>query len=127
MITHVSFCVYAVTDMKKSRAFYEGVLGLKPGKEFDGSKNPNWVEYELVTEGPGAPTAAAFAIGCSPLWKPSQDGATIALETDDFEGFVAGLKKAGVPFHMDAQDFPSCHMAVVQDPDLNKIIIHKKK
>jgi len=28
-VIELAFCCYAVTDMKRSHAFYEGVLGLK--------------------------------------------------------------------------------------------------
>lgn len=118
-IKDIGFVVYAVNDMKKARAFYEGVLGLKANPEFDGSKNENWVEY-LVGSG-------AFAIGHSPLWKTSEDGAVAAFEVEDFDAAIAELKKAGVPFHMDAQSFPTCCMAVVSDPDKNKVMIHQKK
>ena len=39
-ITEIAFCCYAVTDVPRARAFYEGVLGLKPaqvkyGKELE--------------------------------------------------------------------------------------------
>ena len=119
MFKKIAFGVYAVSDMPRARAFYEGVLGLVPGKEFDGSGNPNWVEYDL---GPDS-----LAIGCSPEWKPSEDGATIALETDTFDATIAELKKKGATFKLEPQDFPTCHMAVVTDPDGNKILIHHKK
>jgi len=46
-ITEVAFFAYAVSDMKKARAFYEGVLGLKPNSEYDGSGNAQWVEYDI--------------------------------------------------------------------------------
>lgn len=118
-IKDIGFIVYAVNDMKKARAFYEGVLGLKVNPEFDGSKNPNWVEYLVGS--------SALAIGCSPYWKSSEDGAVAGLEVEDFAGTIAELKKAGVPFFMEAQDFPSCHMAVITDPDKNKLTIHQKK
>ena len=29
-VIELAFCCYAVTDMKRARAFYEGVLNLKP-------------------------------------------------------------------------------------------------
>ena len=119
MIKEIAFSVYAVTDMKKARAFYEGILGLKVGAEFDGSKNPNWVEYNIGK--------SALAIGSSPDWKPSEHGASVALETDKFDEMIKKLKKHKVVFQVEPQDYPTCSMAVVNDPDKNKIIIHKKK
>lgn len=120
MIKEIAFTVYAVTDMKKSRAFYEGVLGLVPSEEFGADQeNPSWIEYNL---GEGT-----FSIGCSPDWKPSQDGASVGFEVDDFETFTAGLKEKGVVFKMEPMEFPTCHMAVVKDPDLNNVLIHQRK
>lgn len=119
MIVGIGFSVYAVTDMPRARAFYEGVLGLKVGKEFDGSKNPNWVEYDVNGD--------ALAIGSSPQWLPSENGAVIALEVDNFDEFIVELKTKGAVFMMEAADFPTCHMAVVLDPDKNRVMIHKKK
>ncbi len=55
MIKDIAFTVYAVTDMKKSKAFYEGILGLVPGQEFN---SDTWTEYDLG--------AGTFALGCSP-------------------------------------------------------------
>ncbi len=120
-IKEIAFTVYAVTDMPKARAFYEGVLGLKTNDEFNGKdgKNANWIEYDVAGQ--------TFGIGCSPEWKPSSDGASIAFNVDDFDGTVKELKTKGVPFFMEPMEFPTCHMTVITDPDGNKIVIHKKK
>jgi catechol 2,3-dioxygenase-like lactoylglutathione lyase family enzyme len=32
-VIEIAFCCYAVTDMARARAFYEGMLGLKPTME----------------------------------------------------------------------------------------------
>ncbi len=66
-IIEIAFFAYAVSDIKKARAFYEGVLGLRPNSEYDGSKNPNWVEYDIAT--------GTLGIGCAPgMWDPSTKG-----------------------------------------------------
>jgi len=49
------------------------------------------------------------------------------LEVEDFDAAIGELKKANVRFAADAFETPVCHMAVVQDPDGNKLIIHKLK
>jgi len=46
---------------------------------------------------------------------------------DDFEGAIKDLKAAGAKFDTENVESPVCRMAVVQDPDGNKIIIHKLK
>lgn len=116
MIKAIAFTIYAVTDMARSRAFYEGILGLVPSPDF-GSEN--WVEYNI---GEGT-----FTLGCSPDWKPSQEGAVISFEVDDLDAMVAKLKAANVTFKLDAMTFPSCSMAVIKDPDMNNVMIHKIK
>jgi catechol 2,3-dioxygenase-like lactoylglutathione lyase family enzyme len=119
MIKEIAFSIYAVTDIKKSRAFYEGILGLVPNGEFDKKEDSPWIEYNIGS--------GTLAIGCSPDWKPSEDGATVALEVDNFDEFVAELKNKGVTFKLEPQDYPTCKMSVIKDPDLNNILIHQRK
>ena len=112
-VTELAFCCYPVTDMPRSRAFYEGALGLKPV-----TASENWVEYEF-----GLYT---LAIGCSPMFKPSSDGCSAALEVEDFDAAIAHLKSHNVKFRMEPNQFPICRMAMIFDPDGNSICIHKR-
>ena len=57
MITEIAFIGIPATDMKRSRAFYEGVLGLKCTHEAPGV---NWVEYDI---GAGTNEIRRFLIG----------------------------------------------------------------
>ena len=119
-ITEIAFFAYAVSDMKKARSFYEGVLNLKPNSEFDGSGNPNWVEYDIGT--------ATLGIGCAPgKWDPSPKGASAALEVEDFEESLAAVKARSIPIVMGPHEFPSCRMVVIADPDGNRITLHQRK
>jgi predicted enzyme related to lactoylglutathione lyase len=119
-ITDIAFFAYAVSDMKKARAFYEGVLGLKPNSEFDGSGNPNWVEYNIG--------AGTLGIGCAPgMWDPSPKGASAALEVENFDAALAAVKAQSIPVVMGPHDFPSCRMVVIADPDGNRLTLHKRK
>ena|ERR1051326_3187826 len=117
MITEIAFTGTPVTDMNRARAFYEGVLGLKPSME---SARGMWVEYDI---GPGT-----FGIGCyGDVWKPSSDGTNVAFEVDDLDAEVTRLKSKGVHVQMDPMDTPVCRFAVICDPDGNKILVHKRK
>lgn len=119
-ITEIAFFAYAVSDMKKARTFYEGVLGLKPNSEYDGSKNPNWVEYEIG--------AGTLGVGCAPgMWDPSTKGASAALEVDNYDEALATIKARNIPVVMGPHDFPSCRMIVIADPDGNRLTLHKRK
>lgn len=115
--TNIAFTGIPVTDMKRAREFYEGALGLKPADEY---MEGVWVEYEL-----GDDTIAIGSVGDQ--WRPSPDGTSVAIEVEDFQGAIKDLKAANVTFAAEGIESPVCWMAVVQDPDGNKIIIHKLK
>jgi predicted enzyme related to lactoylglutathione lyase len=115
--TNIAFTGIPVTDMKRARAFYEGALGLKPSADFSEGV---WIEYEI-----GGATLAIGSVGDQ--WKPSPDGTSVAIEVEDFQEALKTLKAAKVPFDAEDIESPCCRMAVVQDPDGNKIIIHKLK
>lgn len=115
-VNEIAFVAYAVSDLVRSRAFYEDVLGLKPTILKEGMP---WVEYDL-----GATT---LGIGQSPAWQPSRDGASVALEVDNFDDAIAHLRKHDIIFETEPRETPICHMALIRDPDGTKITIHKRK
>jgi predicted enzyme related to lactoylglutathione lyase len=115
----IAFVCYAVTDLKRAREFYEKVLNLKPGTVWE-SNNTGFVEYEM---GPHT-----LAIGCgAEMFKPGTTGATAALEVENFDEAIASLKSAGVKFVMDKYETPVCFMSIINDPEGNQIMIHKRK
>ncbi len=116
-VIELAFCCYAVTDMRRARAFYEVALGLKPATVTD-SEHGQWTEYEF---GP-----YALAIGSAPAFKPSPDGCTAALEVENFDDAIAHLKKQNVKFRIEPIQTPVCRMAMIFDPDGNTICIHKR-
>jgi predicted enzyme related to lactoylglutathione lyase len=116
-ITEIACTGTPVTDMPRARAFYEGVLGLKPTMECDGGM---WVEYDIGN--------STFGIGSfGDTWKPSPDGTYVAFEVEDLDREIAQLKSKGVPFAMGITDTPICRFTMICDPDGNKILIHKRK
>ena len=116
-IKEIGFVGIPVTDMERARKFYEGVLGLKESGRFMDGK---WIEY-----GVGKDTLAIASI--SDTWTPSDQGTGAALEMEDFDEAIKQLKEANVKFAAAAFETPVCHMAVIQDPDGNKLMIHKLK
>ena len=116
-IKAIGFVAIPVTDMKRARAFYEGVLGLEASQVMMEGK---WIEYAA-----GDDTLAIANVGDE--WRPSDQGTGAALEVEDFDEAITQLKKAAVNFAAEPFESPCCHMAVVQDPDGNKLIIHKLK
>ena len=115
--TNIAFTGIPVTDIKRARAFYEGVLGLKPSADFNEGV---WIEYEI-----GDDTLAIGSVGDQ--WKPSPDGTSVAIEVEDLDVALKKLKDSKATIAAEGIESPCCRMAVVQDPDNNKIIIHKLK
>ena len=118
MIQEVAFFCYPVTDMARSRNFYEGVLGLKPTVTQE-KPGMSWTEYDIGT--------TTLSIGMAPGWTPSTEGGNVALEVNDFEQAVTNLKAKKVPFTMEPTETPVCHMAIISDPDGSRLLIHKRK
>jgi predicted enzyme related to lactoylglutathione lyase len=116
-VKEASFFAYPVTDMARARAFYEGVLGLKVSME---PTTVPWMEFDL-----GNTTLGLGSYGDG--WKPSADGAMIALEVEDFDKSLSELKAQNIPFSMDGMETPVCHFAIVRDPDGNAVMIHHRK
>ena len=116
-VNNIAFVGIPVTDVRGARKFYEGVLGLAVSDEM---MSGNWIEYTV-----GDNTLAIANVG--EQWKPSDQGTGAALEVENFDEAIKQLRNHGVPFAAEPFETPCCHMAVVQDPDGNKLIIHKLK
>ena len=116
-IKEIGFVAIPVTDMKRARSFYEEVIDLKVSDEMMSGK---WIEYAV-----GDDTLAITNV--SDTWTPSDQGTGAALEVEDFDEAIKRLKDRHVRFAAEPFETPCCHMAVVQDLDGNKLMIHKLK
>ncbi len=93
-VTEIAFTGVPVTDIKRARAFYETVLGLKPTLESLGGM---LVEYGLGN--------GTFTIGClGEAFRPSSDGPFVALEVDNLDAAVERLEASSVRFAMRATE-----------------------
>ena len=116
-IKAIGFVAIPVTDIKRARSFYEEVLGLKTSDEM---MQGRWIEYDV-----GDNTLAIANV--SDTWTPSDQGTGSALEVEDFDDAIKRLNDRHVRFAAKPFETPCCHMAVIQDPDGNKLMIHKLK
>jgi predicted enzyme related to lactoylglutathione lyase len=116
-INEIGFVAIPVTDIARARKFYEEVIGLTVSDEMMSGK---WIEYAV-----GEDTLAIANV--SDTWRPSDQGTGAAFEVEDFDDAIKRLKDQHVRFAAEPFETPCCHMAVVQDPDGNKLIIHKLK
>jgi len=116
-IKAIGFVAVPVTNIGRARSFYEEVLGLRTSDEMMGGK---WIEYAV-----GEDTLAIANV--SDTWTPSDQGTGAAFEVEDFNGAIGRLKDRHVRFAAEPFETPCCHMAVIQDPDGNKLMIHNLK
>lgn len=116
-IKAIGFVAVPVTNIGRARSFYEEVLGLRTSDEMMGGK---WIEYAV-----GEDTLVIANV--SDTWTPSDQGTGAAFEVEDFNEAIGRLRDRHVRFAAEPFETPCCHIAVVQDPDGNKLIIHKLK
>ena len=114
-IKKIAFVGVPVTDMQRAREFYEDVLGLQPDPEMTGE---HWTEYSI-----GEGTLAIACVG--EQWRPSNQGTSAALEVENLEDAITRLEERKISY--DKVDSPVCRMAIIEDPDGNKLTIHKRK
>lgn len=117
---NIAFACYPVTNISKSREFYEKVLELKPTQTWVKDDSYGFVEYDI------GPTTLAIGAG-SDSFKIGEGGAGVAIEVSDFDETIKALKEKKCKFAIEPMDTPICHMASVVDPDGNKIMIHQRK
>ncbi len=119
-IAEIAFIGYPVTDVDRARDFYEGVLGLSPSRTFGGGDRL-WI-------GLRSPRPTTFAISNMAMenWKPSPDGPNVAFEVVDFDAAIAELKAKQISFELEPMETPVCWIAVIADPDGNKLTVHKR-
>lgn len=121
-ITDIAFVCYAVKGLKSGQAFYEGVLGLKPTKTYymAPDQEQGMVEYDIG--------GGTLAIGCgAPMFRPGGSNVTAALEVEDFAAAMRRISEQSVKVLMAATETPVCWMALIEDPDGNPIMIHRRK
>lgn len=111
----IDFTYFAVSDMQRSLTFYRDLLGIPLACLVHNGK---WAEFE--TE----PVTLVLGEG-DKITPPG--GGTVALAVDDVGGTIEELKKEGVPVNWSPEESLVCYFSVVEDPDGNRIIIHKRK
>lgn len=117
-VTELAFTGYPMTDATRARAFYEGVLNLKPTLNFE-HEGKDWIEYDI-----GPSTLALTNMYAK--WKPSSDGPALALEVTDFDQAVAQARASGVKFLSEPMLTSSCRLVIIADPDGNTLMLHKR-
>lgn len=114
----LDFVSYSVTDMDRSEAFYRDALGLdiEVARGEPGTRASGYMEFDAG--------GTAISLTALPQLHPN---AIVALAVEDVGEAVAELRVMGVEIAMDPIETPVCFMAVVADPDGNKILLHQRK
>jgi len=115
----IDFVVYAVSDVGKAISFYRDTLGMPLDTVVEGA----WAEFSLV------PVTLALV---GPPWaeaprRGDRGGATVALAVDDVTRAVTELRAKGVQVFVEPMETSVCHMAMIADPDGNRIWLHQRK
>ncbi len=121
----LSHSAFRITDVDKSRAFYEKVLGLKPIPRPDFSFKGMWY---------GVGSGQIHLIVSKKHDGPDPTGPHIAIEVEDLDATKASLKEMGVPFldgdamraQLKAEDQRRLGRQIwVLDPDGNTVELRK--
>jgi len=108
----IDFVVACVSDVKRSKAFYQDVLGIEDPILFESGP---WLEFDTKP--------VAFAL----MQDEHSPNTSVALAVHDVREAVEELRAKGVTVLMEPIDTPSCIMAIIANPDGNNIVIHQRK
>lgn len=118
-----AFVGHPVASLRRARAFYEDVLKLPApdvlGGRLDGDRG--FLEYQV-----GSGTLAVTTDWSNGL-PPEFPSTGLVLEVEDFPEAIRHITDCGVAFELGPFEGPTCSIAVIADPDGNKIGIHKRR
>jgi predicted enzyme related to lactoylglutathione lyase len=147
--TGVDFVSYSVADLDRAVAFYRDTLGLPlrgyhpmagftrfPWVEFDvgettialvGTAGAPPAEVDLTSPWPEHRWAAERPASLEPPRGPAgqHGGAMVALAVPDLRATVEELRAEGVPVVMEPTQSPVCWLAMIADPDGNRLWLHQ--
>jgi predicted enzyme related to lactoylglutathione lyase len=106
-------------DLGRARAFYEGVLGMKPTLEIKGDGGGDFVEYELGN-------GSTFGLGYIP-GTPWHESGGVMFAVDDVAAALERVKNAGSTVLFDTLETPACTMAWATDTEGNSFGLHRRK
>ena len=117
-IRAVDFVMYSAKNMRRMRSFYQNLFGLKRGSEW----NVGWSEFTtepvtLCLDGPDKGEKKSEWEG-SPF---------IGLAVDDIDAAIAECRRRKVKVLIPPRESRVCWMALIADPEGNRICLHQRK
>lgn len=117
LIEAVDFVAVPTSDLERAVEFYGTTLGLPRSVYI---KERNYAEFETGNLTLSVIDAQKMGLECEPV----RSG--IALHVGDVEQARAMLEQRGVSFDGETFDTGVCHMALFDDPDGNRLILHHR-
>jgi len=111
--------MYCAQDIRRTRAFYQKLFGLKRGHEW----HDFWSEFDT------APLALCLN-GTNSRQDPMWDWAgpaCVAFAVDDVRAAIAACRKRRVKILIPPVETRVCWMAWIADPAGNRICLHSRK
>ena len=112
---------HPVANLQRSRRFYEETLRLDTPRVIGGSldSDEGMLEYDI----------GAHTIAITTYWTkakaPEHPSSGLVLEVQDFKAAIAHLEHRQINFLLGPFEGSGCSIAVIADPDGNKIGIHQ--
>ncbi len=122
-ITEFAFIGHPVASLQRARRFYEEVLKLPAPHVIDGTLEGDFdmLEYEI------GPHTLAITTAWTDGKSPEHPSRGLVVEVDDFPEAVRHLQAHDVSFELGPFEGADCFIAVILDPDGNRIGIHQHK
>jgi predicted enzyme related to lactoylglutathione lyase len=125
MLKSVFYTAVYISDQDRALDFYTNVLGLEQRVDNPVPDGPRFLtvgvngqDFQLVLW-PGTPGQGQPVGGRAP--------AAVTIETSDIREAVETLKSRGVSFETDVLEFPWGHVAILEDPDGNRLQLREGK
>ena len=112
----VDFVSLMSRDFERSKRFYGETLGL----ERNARAHDQWPEYEVGN----ATILLVDPERIETEFSPNRAG--IAFRVPDVDAAKRRLEEKGVTFYGETFDSGVCHMAFFDDPDGNRLILHRR-
>ena len=118
IVTGVDFVSVPTQDLERAVAFYGTTLGLRTSVH---RPENGFAEFETGTVTLSVVDPRKMGIGTF-----QRNANHIALQVADVHAARAELEARGVTFLGDVFDTGVCHMAFLQDPDGNALMLHQR-
>ncbi len=112
----VSAVIVYSADPRRSRAFYEQLLGLSLEDRTSEQPDPHWGLFVQKVY---------FAIQERPLKSKTVQRVSFSFEVEDIDALVEKLRCARVPVSVEPSTRPYGRIAGVLDPDGNLVYLHE--